>query len=62
MLERYELTKASFEGVADQLAANGKLLRGGTIIDATLIAASLSTKNKEQKCDHEMTSWKKGNQ
>ena len=38
------------------------MLRGGTIVDATLIAASPSTKNKEQKRDPEMTSSKKGNQ
>jgi transposase, IS5 family len=62
LLERYELTKAIFQGVAKHLAANGELLRGGTIVDATLIAASPSTKNKEQKRDPEMTSSKKGNQ
>ena len=62
LLERYELTKAIFEGVAEHLAAKGELLRGGTIVDATLIAASPSTKNKEQKRDPEMTSSKKGNQ
>jgi transposase, IS5 family len=38
------------------------LLRGGTIVDATLIAASPSTKNKEQRRDPEMSSSKKGNQ
>src|SRR6478752_10062615 len=49
LLERHELTKAIFEGVAEHLAAKGELLRGGTIVDATLIAASPSTKNREQK-------------
>ena len=62
LLERHELTKAIFEGVAEHLAAKGELLRGGTIVDATLIAASPSTKIKEQKRDPEMTSSKKGNQ
>jgi len=38
------------------------LLRGGTIVDATLIAASPSTKNAVQKRDPEMTSSKKSNQ
>ena len=38
------------------------MLRGGTIIDATLIAASPSTKNKAHKRDPEMRSSKKGNQ
>jgi IS5 family transposase len=62
LLERQALTKAIFEGVAEYLAAKGELLRGGTIVDATLIAASPSTKNKDQKRDPEMTQSKKGNQ
>jgi IS5 family transposase len=62
LLERHELTKAIFEGVAEHLAAKGELLRGGTIVDATLIAASPSTKNREQKRDPEMTQSKKANQ
>src|SRR5512144_2809877 len=56
LLERHELTKAIFAAVAEHLAAKGELLRGGTIVDATLIAASPSTKNKEQKRDPAMTS------
>src|ERR1700687_1415271 len=62
LLERHELTKAIFAAVAKHLAADGELFRGGTIVDATLIAASPSTKNKEQRRDPEMTSSKKGNQ
>src|SRR5260221_2394991 len=62
LLERHDLTKAIFAAVAEHLAAKGELLRGGTIVDATLIAASPSTKNKEQKRDPAMTSSKKGNQ
>ena len=62
LLERHELTKAIFAAVAEHLAAKGELLRGGTIVDATLIAASPSTKNREQKRDPEMSSSKKGNQ
>lgn len=62
LLERHDLTKAIFERVAKHLAAKGELLRGGTIVDATLIAASSSTKNKEQRRDPEMSSSKKGNQ
>ena len=62
LLERHDLTKAIFAAVAEHLAAKGELLRGGTIVDATLIAASPSTKNKEQKRDPEMSSSKKGNQ
>jgi IS5 family transposase len=62
LLERHELTKAIFAAVAEHLATKGELLRGGTIVDATLIAASPSTKNAAQKRDPEMTSSKKGNQ
>lgn len=62
LLERHDLTKAIFERVAEHLASKGELLRGGTIVDATLIAASPSTKNKEQRRDPEMSSSKKGNQ
>jgi IS5 family transposase len=62
LLERHDLTKAIFESVAEHLAAKGELLRGGTIVDATLIAASPSTKNKEQKHDPAMSSSKEGNQ
>ena len=56
LLERHELAKAIFAAVAEHLAAKGELLRGGTIMDATLIAASSSTKNKAQKPDPEMSS------
>ena len=62
LLERHDLRKAIFAAIAEHSAAKGELLRGGTIMDATLIAASPSTKNKERKCDPEMTSSKKGNQ
>ncbi len=62
LLERHDLTKAIFTAISDHLAAKGELLRGGTIVDATLIAASPSTKNREQKRDPEMSSSKKGNQ
>lgn len=62
LLERHDLAKAIFAAIAEHLAAKGELLRGGTIMDATLIAASPSTKNKERKRDPEMPSSKKGNQ
>lgn len=62
LLECHDLTKAVFAAVAEHLAAKGELLRGGTIVDATLIAASPSTKNKAGKRDPQMRSSKKGNQ
>jgi IS5 family transposase len=48
--------------VAQHLEARGALLRGGTIVDATLIAASPSTKNEAGKRDPQVHSSKKGNQ
>jgi transposase, IS5 family len=62
LLERHDLTKAIFAAVAAHLQAKGELLRGGTIVDATLIAASPSTKNKANARDPEMTQSRKGNQ
>ena len=62
LLEAHDLTKAIFEAVSAHLEDKGALLRGGTIMDATLIAASPSTKNKEQRRDPEMSQSKKGNQ
>ena len=40
----------------------GRMMRGGSIVDATLISAPSSTKNAEKKRDPEMHSAKKGNQ
>ena len=62
LLERHDLTKAVFAAVAEHLQKHGCMLRGGTIMDATLIAASPSTKNKDGKRDPEMSQSKKGNQ
>ena len=62
LLERHDLTKAIFAAVAEHLEARGAMLRGYAIVNATLIAASPSTKNKEGKRDPAMSSSKKGNQ
>jgi IS5 family transposase len=62
LLERHDLTKSMFEAVSSHLEDRGALLRGGTIMDATLIAASPSTKNKIGKRDKQMSQSKKGNQ
>ncbi len=61
-LERHKLTETLFSAVTEYLEEKSLLLRGGTIMDATLIAASPSTKNKERKRDPEMSQTKKGNQ
>src|SRR4051812_49883067 len=62
LLEANELTKTVFEAVAEHLEARGALLRGGTIVDATLIAASPSTKNEAGKRDPQIHFSKKSNQ
>ena len=48
--------------MAEHLEARGALLRGGTIVDATLIAASPSTKNARGPARSRDASSKKGNQ
>ena len=62
LLERHDLASKLLESVNADLMDKGLLLRGGTIVDATLIAAPSSTKNKKRKRDPEMSSTKKGNQ
>ena len=51
-----------FEEINAHLAAQGLQLREGTIMDATLIAAPTSTKNKAKERDPEMHQTKKGNE
>jgi IS5 family transposase len=61
LLGKHELTRNIFETINGHLAVKGLMMREGTIVDATLIAAPPSTKNKDKKCDPEMHSSKKGN-
>lgn len=60
LLETHNLTAKIFEVINVHLAAQGLLLKEGTIIDATLIAAPSSTKNKDDSRDPEMRQSKKG--
>lgn len=62
LLEQHQIGAALFAKVGELLLANGMKLSGGTIVDATLIAAPPSTKNLEQSRDPEMHQSKKGNQ
>lgn len=62
LLETHDLALSLFNEVAALLADKGLLLRSGTIVDATLIAAAPSTKNRERKRDPAMSQTKKGNQ
>src|SRR5436305_4318337 len=61
MLENHKLTEAMFELINGMLEAKGLLLRSGTIVDATMIAAPSSTKNGTNSRDPEMRQTKKGN-
>jgi len=62
LLEKHGLGEQIFETVKAHLSERGMTMRQGTIVDATLIAAPSSTKNKEGKRDPEMHQTKKGNQ
>lgn len=62
LLEAHEIGAALFAKIGELLQANGMKLSGGTIVDATLIAAPPSTKNREQSRDPEMHPSKKGGQ
>lgn len=61
-LEEFGLTKTIFTTVNDLLRAKGLLLKSGSAVDATLIAAPSSTKNDSGTRDPEMHQTKKGNQ
>ena len=61
LLEAKGLTQKIFEAINAHLAAKGLMMREGTIVDATLIAAPPSTKNKDGERDPEMHQSKKGN-
>ena len=60
LLEAHQLGAALFAKVGELLMANGMRLSGGTIVDATLIAAPPSTKNQHKARDPEMHQTKKG--
>jgi IS5 family transposase len=62
LLETHDLCKALFTAINADLTARGLLLRAGTLVDATLIAAPSSTKNQDKQRDPEMHQTKKGNQ
>jgi IS5 family transposase len=62
LLEAHDLTRRIFEEVGALLTERKLLMREGTLVDATIIAAPSSTKNREGKRDPEMHQTKKGNQ
>ena len=62
LLEKHNLTKELFNQINRHLNARGLLVREGTIVDATIINAPSSTKNRDKVRDPEMKQTKKGNQ
>jgi IS5 family transposase len=62
LLEAHELGKQLFARIRTYLAAQGLTVSRGTIVDATIISAPSSTKNRTKERDPEMHHTKKGNQ
>jgi IS5 family transposase len=62
LLETHGLCQGLFVAINADLTARGLLLREGTLVDATLIAAPSSTKNASKQRDPAMHQTKKGNQ
>jgi len=62
LLERHNLGERLFALIAEYLQENGLKVATGTIVDATIISAPSSTKNKNRQRDPEMHQTKKGNQ
>jgi IS5 family transposase len=61
LLEQNDLGEQIFTAVKAHLKANGMVMKQGTIVDVTIIAAPSSTKNKAGDRDPEMHQPKKGN-
>lgn len=62
LLEKHGLSARLFDEINAYLIKSGIKISNGTIIDATIVDAPSSTKNKEKSRDPEMHSTKKGNQ
>lgn len=62
LLEKHKLGEALFAKVGEMLQARGLKVGTGTIVDATIIGAPSSTKNKDKKRDPEMHQTRKGKQ
>ena len=62
LLERHGLGESLLEEINAHLESQGLKLREGTIVDATIIEAPSSTKNRAKERDPEMHQTKKGNQ
>ncbi len=62
LLEKHDIGKIFFHAFTSTLEKCGYLMRGGSIVDATLIPAASSTKNEKKQRDPEMRQTRKGKQ
>jgi transposase, IS5 family len=62
LMEKYKLGEKLLAAQGEIFEAEGWIMRGGSIVDATIIAAPSSTKNAAGERDPEMHQTKKGNQ
>ena len=62
LLEKHKLTRKLFKTVNQWLSDCGVMMTQGTLVDATIIEAPSSTKNKKNERDPEMHQTKKGNE
>lgn len=62
LLEQHDLGAKLFQGINKHLESQGFKVATGTIVDATIIHAPSSTKNRDKTRDPEMHQTKKGNQ
>ena len=62
LLERRQLGQDLFQEINGYLESRGLRLKAGTIVDATIIEAPSSTKNRTGERDPEMHQTRKGNQ
>ncbi len=59
LLKRHDLRRGIFEEINEVLSEQKCLMKEGAIVDATIIAAPTSTKNKSRQRDGEMHQTKK---
>ena len=62
LLEEHDLNKAFFDAINRVMVQTGHMMKGGTIVDATILNAPSSTKNAEKQRDPEMHQTKKSNE
>ena len=62
LVEENRLGKAIFDDIKERLDRAGLIMHGGSVVDATLIAAPTSTKNNDKQRDPEMHQTRKGNE